>query len=199
MRGWTKTLMWVGILLACAGVGAGVAYLFPPNPFPPGVRDTGPVPSESPSPSPSEPELVRWQLTMSSRTTHTYRVGGSCTSDWRARGQIRLTESGRVQGRAIARLLPGAKCDFPSAQIQARRVVFFIFGRRDAGELDLRFREGDRRPVGSQDLGGFLETLTTIRFSIPERAGAEASKPKRIEDPPDEIYASFTRIQLRRE
>jgi hypothetical protein len=190
--------MWVGILLACAGVGAFVAYSFPPNPFPPGVRDPGAVPSESPSPS--GPELVRWQLTMSSRTTHTYRVGGSCTSDWRVQGQIRLTESGRVQGRAIARLRPGAKCDFPSAQVQARRVVVRILGRRDAGELDLRFREeeGGRRPVGSQDLGGFLGTMARLRFSIPERAGAEASKPKRIEDPADEIYASFTRIRLQR-
>lgn len=192
--GWTKTLMWVGILLACAGVGAFVASRS--NPFPPGVGDTGAVPSESPSPSPSKPELVRWQLTMSSRTTHTYRVGGSCTSDWRARGQIRLSESGRVRGRAVARLRPGAKCDFPSAQVQARRVVVLIFGHRDAGELDLRFREGDRQPVGSQDLGGFLETLARLRFSIPERAGAEASKPKRIEEPADEIYASLTRIRL---
>ncbi len=186
--------MWVGILLACAGVGAFIASRS--DPFPPGVRDTGPVPGVSPSPSPAGPELVRWQLAMSSRTTHTYRVGGSCTSNWRARGRIRLTESGRVEGRVIARLRPGATCDFPSAQIQARRVVVQIVGRRDAGELDLRFREGDRGPVGSQDLGGFLKTLTTLRFSIPERAGAEASKPKQIEDPADEIYASFTRIQL---
>lgn len=196
VRGWTKTLMWVGILLACAGVGAFIASRS--NPFPPGVREADAVLSESPSPSPSKPELVRWKFTMSSRTTHTYRVGGSCRSDWRARGQIRLTESGRVEGRAIARLRPGAKCDFPSAQVQARRVVVLILGRRETGELDLRFREEDRRPVGSQDLGGFLKTLTTLRFSIPERADAEASKPKRIEDPADEIYASFTRIRLRR-
>ena len=188
--------MWVGILLACAGVGAFVASRS--NPFPPGVGDTGAVPSESPSPSPSKAELVRWQLTMSSRTTHTYRVGGSCTSDWRARGQIRLTESGRVRGRAVARLRPGAKCDFPSAQVQARRVVVLILGRRYGGELHLRFREegSGRQPVGSQDLGGFLETLARLRFAIPERAGAEASKPKRIEDPSDEIYASLTRIRL---
>lgn len=188
--------MWIGILLACAGVGAFVASRS--DPFPPGVGDTDAVPSEGPSPSPSKPELVRWQLTMSSRTTHTYRVGGSCTSDWRARGEIRLTESGRVRGRAIARLRPGAECDFPSAQVQARWIVVLILGRRDAGELDLRFREGGRHPVGSQDLGGFLETLTRLRFSIPERAGAEASTPKRFEDPADEIYASLTTFRLQR-
>jgi hypothetical protein len=194
--GWAKAFLWAGILLACAGVGAFVAYKFPPNLFPPGVQDPGGAPSESPGPS--KPEVVRWRLTMSSRTTHTYRVGGSCTSDWRLRGRIRLMESGRVRGRGIARLLPGAECDFPSAQIQSRRVVVLIVGRRAAGELALRFREGGRLPVGSQDLGGFLETLVTLRFSIPDRAGAEVTRPKRIEDPEDEIYASVTRIRLLR-
>ena len=188
-----KAVLWVGILLACAGVGAFIASRS--NLFPPGV-EPGPVPSDSPSPV--APEVVRWRLAMTSRTTHTYRVGGSCTSDWRLQGQIRLTASGRVRGRGIARLQPGAGCDFPSAQVQARRIVVLIFGRRDAGELDLRFREGGRRPVGSQDLGAFLKTLTTLRFSIPEREGADATKPKRIEDPEDEIYASVTLIRLRR-
>jgi hypothetical protein len=113
-------------------------------------------------------------------------------------GRIRLTEAGRVRGRGIARLRPGAKCDFPSAQVQSRRVVVLIVGRRDAGELVLRFREGGRLPVGSQDLGAFVKTLSTLRFSLPERSGAEATKPKRIEDPEDEIYASVTKIRLRR-
>jgi hypothetical protein len=184
--------LWAGILLACAAVGAFIASRS--NLFPPGV-EPGPVPSGSPSPSP--PELVRWQLSMSSRTTHTYRVGGSCRSNWQMQGQIRVAESGRIRGQGIARLRPGATCDFPSAQVQTRRVRVLIVGRRDAGELDLRFRERGRRPVGSQDLGAFLKTLNTLRFSIPERAGAEATKPKRIEDPEDEIYASVTRIRLR--
>jgi hypothetical protein len=186
-------VLWAGILLACAGVGAFIASRS--NLFPPSV-EPGPAPSESPSPS--GPELVRWRLVMSSRTTHTYRVGGSCTSDWRLEGRIRLTESGRVRGRGIARLGPGAECDFPSAQVQSRRVVVLIIGRRDAGELALRFRERGRLPVGSQDLGAFVKTLSVLRFSIPERSGAEATKPKRIEDPEDEIYASVTKIRLRR-
>ena len=186
-------MLWAGILLACAGVGAFIASRS--NLFPPGV-DTGPVPSDSPSPS--APAFVRWQLTMSSRTTHTYRVGGSCTSDWRLQGRIRLTESGRISGRGIARLQPGARCDFPSAQIQARRVVVGISGHRDGGELGLRFIERDRRPVGSQDLGAFLETLSALRFTIPERAGATGTERKRIEEPQDEIYSSVTKIRLRR-
>jgi hypothetical protein len=189
-------VLWAGIFLACAGVGAFIAYKFPPNLFPPGVQDPGGAPSESLSPP--EPEVVRWRLTMASRTKHTYRVGGSCTSDWRLQGRIQLMDSGRVRGRGIARLQPGARCDFPSAQVQSRRVVVLIVGRADADELDLRFREGDREPVGSQDLGGFLKTLTTLRLSILERAGAETTERKRIEEPDDEIYASVTRLRLLR-
>ena len=194
MRGWARALTWVLILLACAGVGAFIAYRFPPDPFPPSVRDLGVFPSESPSPS--KAELASWSLRMLSQTTHTYRVGGSCTSDWRMRGRIRLTESGRVHGRGVAELLLGARCDFPSAQVQAESVVVRIVGRRDGDELDLRFREVSREPVGSQDLGGFLKTLVALRLSIREGAGAEARKPMRIEDPEGEIHSSVTKIQL---
>ena len=198
MRGWKKVLLWAVILLACAGVGAFIASRS--NPFPPGVRDSTALPSESPSssPSPSSGDLVHWSVTMTSRSTHTYHVGGSCTSDWRIRGEIEISESGRVDGQGVSKLLPGARCDFPSAQIQTRRVDISIVGRRDGDELDLRFSEIGRLPLGSQDLGGFLKTLSTLRFSIPERAGADASKPKRIEDPDGEVYASVTRIRLGR-
>lgn len=195
VRGWVKTLVWILILAGCAGVGAFIAYRFPPNPFPPGVSDAGVLPSVTPSPSTAEP--ISWSLSMSSRTTQTYRVGGSCTSDWRMSGRIRVTDPGRVRGRGVARLLPGARCDFPSAQVQAERVIVRILGRREGDGLDLRFQEVSRSPVGSQDLGGFVKTLGTFRFSIPERAGAEARKQKRIEDPEGEIHASITRIRLR--
>ena len=194
MRGWTKTLLWAGILLACAGVGAFVGSRS--NPFPPGVRDPVALPSDSPSPSP--PDRVRWALSMSSRSSHTYHVGGSCTSDWRLRGLIELRKSGRVHGRGVARILLGANCDFPSAQIQAERVVVAILGRVEGEKLALVFKEERVQPVGSQDLGGFLRTLRTLRFSIPQRAGAEASESKRIEDPNGDIYAAVTRIRLGR-
>jgi hypothetical protein len=194
MRGWEKTFLWAGILLVCAGVGAFIASRS--NLFPPGVRDPSMLPSESPSPS--KADLVRWSLTMFSRTTHTYHVGGSCTSDWRLRGEIGVAESGRVRGHGVARLLLGANCDFPSAQVQTQRVDIAILGRRDGDEIDLHFQEERRKPAGSQDLGAFLKTLTTLRFSVPERAGTDVSKPKRIEEPEGEIYASVTRIRLAR-
>ena len=187
-------LLWIGILLACAGVGAFIGSRS--NPFPPGVRDPGAPPSDGPSPSPPTP-LVELSVTMVSRTTHTYHVGGSCTSAWRVEGTIRISASGRVRGRGVARLQPGARCDFPSAQVQTRRVVVRFLGRRDGRELVLRFRDGGRMPAGSQDLGAFQKTLETLRVVIPERAGSEVSKPTRIEDPEDEIYASVTTVRLR--
>ena len=198
MRGWKKVLLWAVILLACAGIGAFIASRS--NPFPPGVRDSTAPPSgsPSPSPSPSNGDLVRWSVSMTSRTTHTYHVGGSCRSDWRVRGEIEVSDSGRVEGHGVGKLLPGASCDFPSAQVQTRRVDISFVGRRDGDELDLHFSEIGRLPLGSQDLGAFVKTLSRLRLSIPERAGADATKPKRIEDPDGEIYASVTRIRIGR-
>jgi hypothetical protein len=187
-------LLWTVILLACAGVGAFLASRT--NPFPPGVPDPGATqPTDSPSPSP--PELVSRSVTMTSRTMHTYHVGGSCTSDWRLQGRLRITDAGRIHGRGVARLQPGAHCDFPSAQVQARRVVVQFQGRRDGDELDLRFEAGSVMPAGSQDLGAFLKTLGTLRVSIPERAGAKVSERARVQEPEDEIYTSTTTVLLR--
>ena len=188
-------LLWIVILLMCAGVGAFIGSRS--NPFPPGVPDPGAAPSDDPSPSSQPPALVHRSITMVSRTTHTYHVGGSCTSAWRLEGRIRISASGRVRGRGVARLQPGARCDFPSAQVQTRRGGVVVVGRRGGRDLELRFRDGSRVPVGSQDLGAFLKTLETLRVVISERAGSEVSKPTRIEDPEDEIYASVTTVRLR--
>lgn len=196
MRGWRKALFWAWILLACAGIGAFIASRS--NPFPPGVRDTGAQPSQSHTPSPTPEEVTPWVLTMASRTIHRYRVGGSCTSDWRMKARIRVSEDGRVVGRGAARLRPGAGCDFPSAQVQTTRVDVRIVGRRDGGALDLRFRDRRVEPAGSQDLGGFIETLRRIRFLLPERTGANVSERARVEDLDGEIHAAVTEIRLSR-
>lgn len=192
MRGWVRVLLWVVILLACAGVGAFIGSRS--NPFPPGVPDPGAQPSDGPSASP--PELDEWPITMVSRTTHTFRVGGSCTSAWRVKGTLRISVDDRITGRGVARLQRGAGCDFPSAQVQAQRILVEFLGRRDGDELDLRFRDVGRMPAGSQDLGAFVRTLETLRVAIVERAGSEVGKQTRIEDPEDEIYRSATTIRL---
>jgi hypothetical protein len=196
VRGWAKTLMWIGILLACAAVGAFIASRS--NPFPPGVPDPGAVPSETAEPSPSPvAEVTRWTLTMTSRSTHTYRVGGSCTSDWAMeRGRIRVSGSGRVRGGGVARLLPGASCDFPSAQVQARRIQVEILGRRDGNRLRMRFRTAEVLPLGSQDLGAFVETLERLRLTLRERSSARASERARIEQPDGDVFASVSRFRL---
>ncbi|HEX6580308.1 MAG TPA: hypothetical protein VF195_05490 [Actinomycetota bacterium] len=192
MRGWARVLLWVVILLACAGVGAFIGSRS--NPFPPGVPDPGAQPSDGPSPAP--PEHDEWPITMVSRTTHVFHVGGSCTSAWRVKGTLRISASGRITGRGVARLQPGAGCDFPSAQVQAERILVLFLGRRDGDELDLRFRDVGRMPAGSQDLGAFVKTLETLRVAIVEAAGSEVVKQTRIEDPEDEIYRSAITIRL---
>lgn len=192
VRGWTRVLLWVVILLACAGVGAFIGSRS--NPFPPGVPDPGAQPSDGPSPSP--PEFDEWPITMVSRTTHTFHVGGSCTSAWRLKGTLRVSAAGRITGDGVARLQSDAGCDFPSAQVQAERIVVHFIGRREGDELDLRFRDVGRMPAGSQDLGAFVKTLETLRIAIAERPGSEVRKQTRIEDPEDEIYRSATTIRL---
>lgn len=192
MRGWVRVLLWGVILLACAGVGAFIGSRS--NPFPPGVPDPGAQPSDGPSPSP--PELDEWPITMVSRTTHTFRVGGSCTSAWRVKGTLSISVTDRITGRGVARLQRGAGCDFPSAQVQAERVLVELLGRREGDELDLRFQEVGRMPAGSQDLGAFVKTLERLRVAILEQPGSEVRKQTRIEDPEDEIYRSATTIRL---
>jgi hypothetical protein len=192
VRGWVRVLLWGVILLACAGVGAFIGSRS--NPFPPGVPDPGAQPSDGPSPSP--PELDEWPITMVSRTTHTFRVGGSCTSVWRVKGTLSISVTDRITGRGVARLQRGAGCDFPSAQVQAERVLVEFLGRRGGENLDLRFRDVGRMPAGSQDLGAFVKTLETLRVAIVERPGSEIKKKTRIEDPEDEIYRSTTTIRL---
>ncbi|HET6790244.1 MAG TPA: hypothetical protein VFI35_01500 [Actinomycetota bacterium] len=192
MRGWVRVLLWGVILLACAGVGAFIGSRS--NPFPPGVPDPGAQPSDGPSPSP--PELDEWPITMVSRTTHTFRVGGSCTSAWRVKGTLRIFVTDRITGRGVARLQRGAGCDFPSAQVQAEQVLVEFLGRREGDELDLRFQEVGRKPAGSQDLGAFVKALETLRVAIVEQPGSEVRKQTRIEDPEDEIYRSATTIRL---
>jgi hypothetical protein len=194
MRWWQKLAMWTFILLVCAGIGAFVASRS--NLFPPEVDVPSPSPSASPSPS-VEPS-THWRLMLTSRSSHTYRVGGSCTSDWRMRARIRVSPDGEVAGEGVAHLRPGARCDFPSGQVQAAAVVVRITGARDGGSLNLRLRPLGVEPPGAQDLGGFVRTLSATRFSIEEREGATVRRSKTIEDPEEDIQRSMTTLILSR-
>ena len=193
MRWWLKVLMWAGILLVCAGVGALLASRS--NPFPPGVPDPGAVPSESPSPTPVEVEVRSLRLV--SRTAHTYHVGGSCTSDWEMDSAVRISPAGRVRGGGVARLRPGNACDFPTAQVQARRVVLRIVGGTNGDTVVIRFRTGKIVPFASQDLGAFVDTIETLRFSLTDRAIARQAKSKQITTPNGDVFSSTTTVRLR--
>jgi hypothetical protein len=190
VRGWAKVLVWFVILLACAGVGAVLASRS--NPFPPGVR------ASSPTPSAPEEEPTRWRLTLTSRTRHVYRVGGSCTSDWRMAARIRVAPRGAVTGTGVARLRPGARCDFETAQVQAVQVVVRIAGSRIGDRLRLVFRVDEVAPAGSQDLGGFVEALPAMRFSIRERGGASTGGPTQVRDEDGESHVAHSSLRLLR-
>ena len=196
MPGWLKFVLWVFILLACAGIGAFVASRS--NPFPPEVGAPSRPTSVSPSPSPSAQPPERWRLTLTSRTSHTYRVGGACTSDWRMRAAIRELPDGEIAGQGVARLLPGAQCDFPSSQVQAATVAIRVAGVRENGTLELRFRPLKVEPPGAQDLGGFVRTLPVRRHSIEASDGATARRTTTVEDPADEIQLARTTLILSR-
>jgi hypothetical protein len=179
VRAWTRTLLWIGVLVACAAAGVVVAIVNPDLL----VRD---VPHADPPPPTSSPEPdapTRRTLRLEGRSTHTYRVGGSCTSDWRMRARITVTSSGGVRGSGVARLRPGAGCDFPSAQVQAEAVRLRIVGRRAADGLRLRFREIEIEPDGARDLGGFIDIVTRARVTLAEDRPGRARVSGRVEDP----------------
>jgi hypothetical protein len=192
MRGWRKVLLWTSILLACAGAGAFLASRS--NPFPPGVRDAspsvGPEPTTSPEPS------VRWQLAMTARTTHTYRVGGSCTSAWRLVARVRVAPGGLVGGLGTARLRPGAGCDFETAQVQADSVRIGIEGERVGDALRLRFLVTGVEPSGAQDLGALVELLPRVRVTLRERDGANEAVSTRRDDPNGDTFVARTTFRL---
>ena len=190
MRWWAKALLWAAILLACAGVGAFVASRS--NPFPPEVRSA--EASVTPSQPPGSEEV--WSLAIVSRSSHAYRVGGACGSDWRVRARLRVTDADRVVGDGVARLTSGAPCDFATAQVQADRFTLRVTGAEIEGRMELRFRLGSASPAGSQDLGGFETTFPRVRLSIAARDGAAAEVRARFEDANGDVYSSRSNAEL---
>jgi hypothetical protein len=163
-----KIAIWVVVFVACAGVGAFVASRS--DPFPPGVEDPG---AHQPlTPTPTQPAPIAWDLTMHVDSQHTLHEGGACRSDWHVAGTIEIQPNGKASGAADAKLAAPASCDFSQAQVQTKELRLGITGTRAAGVLKLSFSEGGRTPVGSQDLGGFTNTLHFIHpvVKLPEGA-----------------------------
>jgi hypothetical protein len=163
-----KVVIWVVVFAACAGVGAFVASRS--NPFPPGVEDPGD--HSSPTPTPTQPTPAAWDLTMHVDSQHRLHEGGACRSKWDVSGTIEIEPNEKVSGVADAKLSAPATCDFSQSQVQTKAIGLVITGTRAAGVLKLSFSEGRRTPVGSQDLGGFTNTLRFIRPAVKLPSGA---------------------------
>ena len=172
-----KIGIWVLVFAACAGVGAFVASRS--NPFPPGVEDPG---NHEP-PSPTQQAPTAWDLSMFVKSEHVLHEGGACRSDWKVSGTITVRPNGDASGVADADLASPASCDFSQSQVQTKAIRLVIAGTLEGGSLRLSFSEGGRTPVGSQDLGGFTNTLRFIHPSVRLPAGAQRGKARRARDP----------------
>jgi hypothetical protein len=117
------------------------------------------------------------------KSEHVLHEGGACHSDWKVSGTVTVQPNGQASGVADADLASPASCDFSQSQVQTKAIRLVISGSLEHDTLRLSFSEGGRTPVGSQDLGGFTNTLRFLRPAVhvangaPRgRAGAAASR-----------------------
>ncbi len=164
MRRTVKIVAWVAAFAACAGVGAFVAAHT--DPFPPGVEDPGVVRTLTPTPtpltSPTGPTGPKWSGGAGAKTQHILFVGGTCASDWRLSLRFTVEAAGAVRGAGIARLEGKLRCDFPTAQAEARSVALRVSGREQGDVLHLTLAAGSFSPAGSNDFGGLTQTLVKV-------------------------------------
>lgn len=157
-----KIVLWVAVFGVAAAAGAYVAAHT--DPFPPGVADPGARPDRTPSSASPVPEPLRFDVAMTSDTRHELHVGGTCRTQWRTTGRVTVRDDGSVAGNGVAGVKGKAGCDFSTAQVQTRTIRLKVTGTLDGRVLELHFAEAGRDPKGSQDLGGFTNTL---RYIVP--------------------------------
>ena len=177
MRRVTKVVVWTLVFAMCATVGAVVAANT--DPFPPGVEDPGARPGGGTTGGPSDEATPSdsggsWLVRIDTRTYHDLFVGGRCAANWRIDVGLAVSE-GPIEGAGAASLKSELRCDEQTAQVQADRLDLRAVGALREGELRFRLEETGRDPVGSQELSGFLETITTLRLEIPAGDGATAT------------------------
>jgi hypothetical protein len=169
-----KAIVWAVVFSACAGAGAYVAAHT--NPFPPGVEDPGARPPTTRSgaavSSSADPTAIR--IDMTSDTRHELHVGGACTSVWRSRVLLTEAPDRSATGTGVAKLQAEARCSFTQAQVQTRSIALRVSGTYREGILELSFQEGGRDPIGSQDLGGFTNTLRFMHPRVQLMSAASA-------------------------
>lgn len=177
MRRVTKIVVWTFVFAASAGVGAWVAAHT--DPFPPGVEDPGARPGVGATATPTDPVASEdpggsWLVRIDTRTYHDLFVGGRCAANWRIDVGIAVSD-GPIDGAGAASLKSELRCDEPTAQVQAERIDLRAVGVLRDGQLRFRLEETGRSPSGAQELSGFLDTIPTLRLTVPARDGATAS------------------------
>ena len=194
-----KIILWVVVFAAAVGAGAYMASRS--DPFPPGVEDPGARPT-TPPPTSTAPSPPEWALEMTSATAHHLHVGGSCRSDWRVTGTITIKPKGSAAGQGSAVLARPATCDFAQSQVQTKKIALVVTGKLEDGSLRLSFSEAGRTPVGSQDLGGFTNTLRLIRPVLHIRDGSDrATASVQVTKPDGDLgsYSSDSVVELSRQ
>ena len=195
MRRAVKILIWVAVFGACAGVGAFVAAHM--DPFPPGVEDPGavsPLPSTvTPTATPSGPQ---WSGGANAQTRHDLFVGGSCASDWQLRLRFDVDASGAVHGTGVAKLQGDLRCDFSTAQVEARSIELRVGGRREGSVLRLTLTTTVFTPAGSGDFGGLTHTMVQFPPVPIQGTSAQASGSVRISDGDRGAYIASYHVHL---
>ncbi len=194
-----KIILWVVVFAAAVAAGAFMASRS--DPFPPGVEDPGARPT-TPAPTRTAPSPTDWALYMTSATAHHLHVGGSCRSDWRVTGTITIHPDGSAAGQGSAVLARPATCDFAQSQVQTKKIALVVTGELADGSLRLSFSEAGRTPVGSQDLGGFTNTLHWIRPVLRIRDGSDrVTASAHVSRPDGDLgtYSSDSGVELSRQ
>ncbi len=133
--------------------------------FPPQVDGAlARAPASPGDPAATQSGALRWDGTMTSRTSQRYSAG-SCVTAWRSSMRIVAEPEGLVHGRGRARLAGEPRCPFPMSQPQIRGYEFDVGGRLDPQEgfrLSIERAEPTR---GIFDYGGFA-SITASRSTL---------------------------------
>lgn len=201
MRTPLKVAAWAAVFLGSAGIGALIAANtdpFPPGVDRPGAPPTGSVLTPLPTPTPVV-RLVRWTGTLSSSTEHRLYYGGTCATRWTGNLRFTVNGTGWVRGAGAARLVGGAACTFPTAQVQIRTVRLSVAGSLRNRRLVLRLDRTAVVPADALDLGGFLPILPQqVVISVRGGSASGSAQRQRTDEEGRGTYLWSTRFRLER-
>ncbi len=165
-------------MVAAAGVGAYVAAHTTARDQP-GVASGSDAPARSSDRSPRARE--RWHGALVSRTSRSYRSGGTCSTDWKLPLRLDVGSDDSFSGTATAKLTSGPDCSFVTGQPQLDAFDVRIAGTRTQGDLEIGLTA---RPAGTgTDYGGFGEVFSgpgrTITVPIEMSDGGPCCAAKR--------------------